>query len=67
MKKAILFLVLFMPVWIHAQEADTTYAKQIIGLELQVDSLRRTIWLWIRKCRILNRVWLKKNRILMRY
>lgn len=43
MKKLIIFLVLLMPVWINAQETDTTYAKQIMHLEQQVDSLRRTL------------------------
>lgn len=45
MKKLILLLVLILPVWINAQEADTIYAKQIMLLEQQVDSLRRTLGL----------------------
>lgn len=43
MKKLIPFLVLFLPLWIHAQEPDSIYAKQIIQLEQQVDSLQKTL------------------------
>ncbi len=43
MKKFILFLALIMPIWLHGQETDTIYTKQIKFLEQQIDSLRRTL------------------------
>lgn len=43
MKRILLLFMLFIPVWMNAQETDTIQAKKIMSLEQQLDSLRKTI------------------------
>ncbi len=43
MKKVIFFLILMLPFCLNAQEVDTVQLKLIRSLELQIDSLRRTL------------------------
>ncbi|MGQ1787069.1 carbohydrate porin [Saccharicrinis sp. GN24d3] len=43
MKNILLFIVLIIPVWLNAQGTDTTLTKKVHYLEIQLDSLQRTI------------------------